>query len=137
MPANPPLPMPCSLPFQPVSGIHTSILISESVVGLAMTTTRQNAGTPLYGAVRSRLLEGPGGPANPPASTTSAKMVVAPEIFDSISGLQELSARTTRLEASRKTTGSIAEPSNIAQRRRALFITVPITCMARIEIEKL
>src|SRR5580658_8222495 len=132
MPANPPLPMPCSLPFQPASGIHTSILISESAVGLAMTTTRQNAGTPLYGAVRSRLPEGPGGPANPPASTTSAKMVVAPEIFDSISGLQEFSARTTRLEASRKTASSVAEPSDIAQRRHALFITVPIICMAEI-----
>src|SRR4029434_2006856 len=36
--------------FQPAAGIHTSNLMSESVVGLTVAATRQNAGTFLYEA---------------------------------------------------------------------------------------
>jgi len=42
-PPNPPLPTPWNLPFQLASGIHTSILMSESVDGLNVAATRQNA----------------------------------------------------------------------------------------------
>src|SRR5581483_786872 len=46
-PLQPPLPTDSSLPFQPDSGIQTSILTSESVVGLSVAATRQTwlAGT--------------------------------------------------------------------------------------------
>src|SRR5262245_20581229 len=44
VPAHAPFPTDSSFPFQPVSGIHTSILISESPVGLNLAATRQNAG---------------------------------------------------------------------------------------------
>jgi len=46
-PVQPPLPLPSSLPFQFISGIHTSIWISESLVGLMVAVTRQNAGRSL------------------------------------------------------------------------------------------
>jgi hypothetical protein len=42
-PANPPLPWPRNFPFHPPPGIQTSILTSESALGVAFTTTRQNA----------------------------------------------------------------------------------------------
>jgi hypothetical protein len=39
-----PLPVPAYLPFQPENGIHTSILMSESEVGVKVAAIRQNAG---------------------------------------------------------------------------------------------
>src|SRR5262249_49308059 len=50
-PPNPPLPTPRYLSFQLASGIHTSILMSESVDGLNVAATRQNAGSCLKSAV--------------------------------------------------------------------------------------
>src|SRR6476659_2029758 len=44
VPLQPPLPTACSLPFQPSSGSQTSILISESFVGLSAAATRQKPG---------------------------------------------------------------------------------------------
>src|ERR1700733_9461929 len=42
-PAAPPLPVPRNLPFQaPGGGIHTSILMCDSLVGLMVAATRQN-----------------------------------------------------------------------------------------------
>ena len=49
--------------FQPEAGIHTSILISESLDGLRVTATRQNAGKSVC-------------PMNVPAGTSWAVMVV-------------------------------------------------------------
>ena len=46
-PPIPAVPTPWNLPFQPVAGIHTSILISESLLGLVVAITRQKAGSPL------------------------------------------------------------------------------------------
>src|ERR1700722_11915904 len=43
-PAQPKLPAVKSLPFQPDSGSHTSILISESMLGFNVAATRQKAG---------------------------------------------------------------------------------------------
>src|ERR1700760_3775300 len=71
-PANPPLPSPRYLPFHPVSGSHTSILISESLAGLIVAATRQNAGrffTEAGGALA------PGG-TNAPAATGCADVMV-------------------------------------------------------------
>src|SRR6187402_3942639 len=45
-PWYPPFPTPWNLPFHaPTGGIHTSNLISESLVGRAVASTRQNAGS--------------------------------------------------------------------------------------------
>src|SRR6185312_9691799 len=71
-PAKPPLPSPRYLPFHPVSGSHTSILISESLVGLIVAATRQNAGrffTEAGGTIA------PGG-MNAPAATGCANVMV-------------------------------------------------------------
>src|ERR1700691_3368786 len=45
-PPQPPLPTATNLPFHPVTGSHTSIPISESLVGLSVPATRQNGGRP-------------------------------------------------------------------------------------------
>ena len=44
-PAHPPLPTAWNLPFHPPVGSHTSILISESLVGFNVAATRQNDGS--------------------------------------------------------------------------------------------
>src|ERR1700722_4670592 len=45
-PPQPPLPTARNLPFHPVTGSHTSIPISESLVGLSVAATRQKGGRP-------------------------------------------------------------------------------------------
>src|SRR6478609_7236366 len=81
IPANPPLPRPCSLPFQPAAGSQTSILMSESDVGFACATTRQNAGRVLYKPELSSPASGSGGPEKLPAAILCAEVIVAPGIF--------------------------------------------------------
>ncbi len=44
-PDQPPLPTAWNLPFHPATGSHTSTLISESLVGVSVAATRQNAGS--------------------------------------------------------------------------------------------
>src|SRR2546427_10469506 len=44
-PAQPPLPTAWNFPFQFASGIHTSILISESLDGFSVAAPLQNAGS--------------------------------------------------------------------------------------------
>ena len=45
VPAQPPLPTASYLPFQSVAGSQISALISESLVGVMVVVTRQNAGS--------------------------------------------------------------------------------------------
>ena len=45
LPFKPPLPTAWNLPFQPAAGSQTSILMSESLVGVSVAATRQNAGS--------------------------------------------------------------------------------------------
>src|ERR1700720_4762657 len=47
MPWNPPPPVPRNLPFHPLSGSQTSILMLESEVGVSVAMTRQKAGRPV------------------------------------------------------------------------------------------
>src|SRR6185295_15378773 len=92
-PPSPPLPVPRNLPFHDAAaGIHNSILISESVVGISVACTRQNAGRSPKGdagpAPRPRPpVCGGGGAAGagprpagnwtkPPASTMFASVIV-------------------------------------------------------------
>ena len=72
-PAQPPLPTDCSLPFHPEMGSQTSILMSESLEGLNVAATRQNAGSLLYGKTPAAADPlGPGG-VNSPAATLCAE----------------------------------------------------------------
>src|SRR5215472_10099178 len=81
-PAYPPTPIPSSLPFHPETGSQTSILMSESEVGLASATMRQNAGRLLYKSASSLpALFGVGGPLNVPAATVCASVIVVLGIF--------------------------------------------------------
>ena len=70
-PLNAPLPTAASFPFQLAAGAQTSIAISDSGVGLTVATTRQNAGSPRYGAVAP-----PPAGANVPAAITRADAMV-------------------------------------------------------------
>ena len=68
-----------SFPFQSTVGIHTSILMSESLDGVRVAVTRQNAGKPPY--IRAAAADGglpPSGTggANAPASTATAAVIV-------------------------------------------------------------
>src|SRR5437773_12520616 len=94
--------MPCNFPFHPETGSHTSSLISESAVGFASATTRQNAGRLLYNADTSIPLNGAGGPANAPAATVCAVVMVAPEIFGAATFSHESSPNAMRLETRRE-----------------------------------
>src|SRR5579863_3480204 len=78
LPPSPPLPVPRSLPFHPETGIQTSILISESLLGAEVADTRQNAGRSLkFGPAAPRKGAGvPAGSLNSPAPTDSASVMV-------------------------------------------------------------
>src|SRR4029077_17659092 len=89
-------------PFHPETGSHTSILMSESAVGFASATTRQNAGKVLYNAETSLPLNGAGGPANAPAATVCARVIVAPEIVAALTFEQESSPNAMMLEKRRE-----------------------------------
>src|SRR6187200_640557 len=76
-PAHAPLPIDCSLRFQPLIGSQNSVLMSESAVGLSETATRQKAGRlPIvaFGLVA------PGGAKLP---VTTAALVTVPLAMDS------------------------------------------------------
>src|SRR6266571_5360945 len=75
-PPMPPVPLPWKLPFQPVTGIHTSILMSESLVGFRVAVTRQKAGRFLNGAPTSPRPPPPAGGVNAPAPTVAADVIV-------------------------------------------------------------
>ena len=68
-PANPPLPTPWNLPFQPDAGSHTSSLISESLDGFSTSETRQNAAVTSIGRLS--------GGVNEPAATDYALEMAA------------------------------------------------------------
>src|SRR5882672_10484704 len=73
-PAQAPLPTDCRLLFHPEAGIHTSILMSESSVGLRVAWTRQNAGRVLNEAAGTR--PAPGGVKSPAATVFADAMLV-------------------------------------------------------------
>jgi hypothetical protein len=72
VPLNAPFPTAWNFPFQPAAGIHNSILISESLDGFSVAATRQKAREALSGAVP------PAVGAKDPASTSTARVIVAP-----------------------------------------------------------
>src|SRR5437773_1312296 len=76
-PPHPPFPTAWNFPFQPEAGIQTSILMSESLVGLSVAATRQNAGRLLNASpcAAPRPPSAAGG-INEPAATDSASEIV-------------------------------------------------------------
>jgi glyoxylase-like metal-dependent hydrolase (beta-lactamase superfamily II) len=66
--------LPSSFPFQPETGSHTAILISESLDGRKTAATRQKGGKSAYPAAAS--FEVPGG-RNAPAATCRALVIAA------------------------------------------------------------
>jgi hypothetical protein len=62
--------------FQPELGSQTSILISESLDGVKVACTRQNAGKPLKSAIFTRNGPGAAGGMKAPAPTLSADVIV-------------------------------------------------------------
>src|SRR5688572_783265 len=75
-PAKPPLPTPWNLPFQPANGNHTSILMSESLDGLNVAATRQNAGSCLKTSAGGRTPRPADGDENDPAATDCVSVIV-------------------------------------------------------------
>src|SRR5262245_24369343 len=77
-PAKPPFPGTTNLPFhEGAAGIHSSILMSESLEGLSVAVTRQNAGRPAnWVGPRRRPV---GGGTYAPAATVSAAVIVVLE----------------------------------------------------------
>src|SRR5271154_3873495 len=78
-PAQAPLPTDSSLPFQFNGGSHTSILMSESLVGFNVAATRQMAGRfAKFGAGNpGNAGIAPGGNVSCPAATDCARVTVA------------------------------------------------------------
>src|SRR2546428_703140 len=82
-PAMTPLPTCSNFPFQPESGIQISALMSESVDGLIVAATRQNAGRSAKACAAPGPPPRPAGAAggtNCPAATGCADVMV---VFDS------------------------------------------------------
>src|ERR1700761_6018030 len=77
-PAQTPLPMPTSLPFQPEAGSHTSTLMSESGVGVRVAWMRQKAGRVLKPAAATPggAPSGEAGGGNPPAGPRVAATIL-------------------------------------------------------------
>src|SRR5437762_4179323 len=78
-PANAPLPTCWNLPFQPETGIHTSVLMSESDEGVIVSSSRQNAGRLAIG--RGVSVPATGG-VNDPAGTRYAAVILASASFN-------------------------------------------------------
>src|ERR1017187_1737261 len=78
LPAKPPLPWPRNFPFHPFTGIHTSIGMAESVLGVAITWTRQNSGRRPSSAFCAGWSVELSGGVNAPAATAAAETTFAP-----------------------------------------------------------
>src|SRR5579864_3359697 len=117
-PANPPLPTPRYRPFQPVSGSHTSNLISESLAGLIVAATRQNAGRFFTEAGGTFS---PGG-INAPAATGCADVMVVSGRF-SAARLSQVAAMAERGMA-RKITTKVSK--QVCATRTAITNTLPM-----------
>src|SRR5579883_2255239 len=90
LPAKPPLPTPCSRLFQLSAGSQTSILISESALGVAVICTRQKAGRDLkMGSGPSPSKWGSGGGVKAPAGIAAAEVTFAEGSEISVSCPQE------------------------------------------------
>ena len=76
VPAQAPFPTDCRFPFHPDSGSQTSILISESLTGVIVAATRQNAGRFRKAAPCLPFPPARPGGMKAPAATVSAMVMV-------------------------------------------------------------
>src|SRR5487761_741198 len=106
VPARPPLPTPCSFPFQPSAGIHTSILTSETALGASVAVTRQKDG-------RSWIVGAPLAGVNAP-DTTAADIIL-------VFGSERSEALLIRLE--HESTAAGAAPRAMAASAKATSTT--------------
>src|SRR5688572_15536919 len=77
-PFQPPLPTAWNLPFQPEAGSQSSILMSDSLLGVSVAATRQNAGRSANALPPPRPPRPPAGGVKAPAATDCAAVTVAP-----------------------------------------------------------
>src|SRR6478609_12065486 len=110
VPAHPPFPTACSFEFQPADGSHTSILISESVEGLSVAETRQNAGSAVY-AVRVSPAAALGG-RKAPGATISATSICPDASVSDRRSLHDAPAAVTGLVRARLANTAITMAAN-------------------------
>src|SRR5262249_42446676 len=118
-PANPPLPMPWNFPFQPLLGIHTSNLMSESEVGLMTPVTRQNSGRSLKGAA------GPDVIGKAPAAMACAEVIVVFESFSAASFSQDCAETDPGLTATITSAKNGMRLNRLCRLLSVLFISPP------------
>src|ERR1019366_2724014 len=109
-PAQPPLPTASYLRFQFVAGSQTSILISESEVGLRVARTRQKAGRSFQGLAagpRPARPLGLAGRVNSPAATFCALVMVASGKVRVVRESQGVAAKAGMAMSSRRACGSL------------------------------
>src|SRR5882757_10761175 len=70
VPWNPPPPVPRNLPFHPLAGSQTSILMLESELGVRVAVIRQNAGRPVI------VVGGAPGTTKIPVALSAAELIV-------------------------------------------------------------
>src|ERR1700684_2869009 len=76
LPAQPPLPTPWNFWFQPSMGSHSSMRMSESLDGVSVAATRQNAGR------FCMALFAPGAVNDPPVTVCAAVIFVFGRLSD-------------------------------------------------------
>src|ERR1041384_4402419 len=92
-PAHAPLPTCWNLPFQLLSGSHSSLLMSESDEGVSINCTRQNAGRRVIGFGAS--LPAAAGGVNCPPATAVAAMTFAFVSFNDAARVSHIAAPAT------------------------------------------
>src|SRR6476469_2564159 len=101
-PAHAPLPTCWNLPFQPLSGSHSSLLISESEDGVSVSWTRQKAGSPVMAFGASA--PGDAGGVNWPPVTAVAALTFAFVNFIDAARVSQVSAPARLGSAKRQKT---------------------------------
>src|SRR5688500_15761047 len=116
-PAHAPLPTDCSLPFHPADGSHTSILMSESLVGVSVAVTRQKAGRLLSAAGFGTVTGGPPGIVNGPRATAWADVTV---VFASVND-----SRLSHVAALAAAGAAMVTTAPMAMERIVFRVTAP------------
>src|SRR6266568_7100582 len=110
LPQKPPQPSCSYLPFQAApSGIQTSKLMIESLVGVAVPATRQKSGRPVNAVVA------PGGVNDPPV-TVCAAVIVACGSTSWARSSQLVAAAAGALASKRAATGAAARSRGLKRR---------------------
>src|SRR5688572_27043422 len=120
LPFHPPLPTAWNLPFQPAAGSHTSILMSDSFVGVSVAATRQNAGRSAKALAPPR----PPGWVNAPAATGCA-IVTVPLVSFAVARLSHVAADAGPAAATRAIRPPTATRAECSVRERISCLPTP------------